>query len=129
VFKNKSKYYRDEGVNYYVAKSGDFKDLGSDWRGLSSDEKDYVQRIINDSYNRFVTSVSKGRNLSTDYVRSIADGRVYTGSMAKDMGLVDELGGLYDAVNLAANISGVKGTPDIVYMNEPTVEKSAQDNA
>jgi protease-4 len=76
VFKNKSKYYGDEGVNYYVAKSGNFKDLGSDWRGLSNDEKNYVQKIINQSYTRFVTSVAKGRNLSVDYVRSIADGRV-----------------------------------------------------
>jgi protease IV len=49
VFKNKSLYYRDEGVNYYVAKSGNFKDLGSDWRGLSGDEKAYVQKIINQS--------------------------------------------------------------------------------
>lgn len=123
VFKNKSKYYRDEGVNYYVAKSGNFKDLGSEWRGLSEDEKDYVQSIINESYTRFITSVSKGRNLSIDYVRGIADGRVYTGSKAKEMGLVDELGGLYDAVNVAANLSGVSGKPEIVYMNEPVAEK------
>jgi protease IV len=124
VFKNKSKYYGDEGVNYYVAKSGNFKDLGSDWRGLSNDEKDYVQRIINESYTRFVTSVAKGRNLSVDYVRSIADGRVYTGSDAKDMGLVDELGGLYDAVNVAANLSGLKGKPEIAYMDKKVEEKT-----
>jgi len=124
VFKNKSKYYGDEGVNYYVAKSGNFKDLGSDWRGLSNDEKDYVQKIINESYTRFVTSVAEGRNLSVDYVRSIADGRVYTGSDAKDMGLVDELGGLYDAIDVAANLSGIKGKPDIVYMNEQVAEKT-----
>ena len=123
VFKNKSKYYGDEGVNYYVAKSGNFKDLGSDWRGLSNDEKNYVQRIINQSYTRFVTSVAKGRNLSVDYVRSIADGRVYTGSDAKDMGLVDELGGLYDAINVAANLSGLKGKPEIAYMDEQVKEK------
>jgi protease-4 len=124
VFKNKSKYYKDEGVNYYVAKSGNFKDLGSEWRGLSEDEKGYVQSIINESYTRFVTSVAEGRNLSVDYVRSIADGRVYTGSKAKEMGLVDELGGLYDAVNVAANLSGVSGKPEIVYMNEPVEEKA-----
>jgi protease IV len=124
VFKNKSKYYGDEGVNYYVAKSGNFKDLGSDWRGLSNDEKDYVQKIINESYTRFITSVAQGRNLSVDYVRSIADGRIYTGSDAKDMGLVDELGGLYDAVNIAANLSGIKGKPDIVYMNEQVADKT-----
>lgn len=124
VFKNKSSYYKDEGVNYYVAKSGNFKDLGSDWRGLSSDEKDYVQKIINQSYYRFVNSVAKGRNLSVDYVRSIADGRVYTGSDAKDMGLVDELGGLYDAVNVASDLAGLKGKPEIVYMNEPGAKKA-----
>jgi protease IV len=123
VFKNKSSYYKDEGVNYYVAKSGDFKDLGSDWRGLSSDEKEYVQKIINQSYYRFVNSVAKGRNLSADYVRSIADGRVYTGSDAKDMGLVDELGGLYDAVNVASDLAGLKGKPEIVFMDEQSTKK------
>lgn len=125
VFKNKSSFYKDEGVNYYVAKSGNFKDLGSDWRGLSSDEKDYVQRIINQSYSRFVASVAKGRNLSENYVRSIADGRVYTGSDAKDMGLVDELGGLYDAVNVASDLAGLKGKPEIVYMNEPAAPNAS----
>jgi signal peptide peptidase SppA, 36K type len=123
VFKNKSSYYRDEGVNYYVAKSGDFKDLGSDWRGLSMDEKDYVQSIISESYNRFVSAVAKGRNLSADYVRDIADGRVYTGSRAKEMGLVDQIGGLYDAINVASELAGIKGEPQIVYMNEPSAQK------
>ena len=118
VFKNKTKYYNDEGINFYVAKSGNFKDLGSDWRGLSDGEKDYVQGIINESYNRFVMYVSRGRNLSQDYVRTIADGRIYTGSRAKDMGLVDELGGLYDAVNVAAKMAHVKEKPQIVYMND-----------
>lgn len=120
VFKNRSKYYNDEGINFYVAKSGNFKDLGSDWRGLSSDEKGYVQEIINESYNRFVGSVAHGRNLSTDYVRSIADGRIYTGSRAKEMGLVDELGGLYDAIAVAGKLAKVKGKPQIVFMNEPS---------
>ncbi len=106
VFKNRSKYYNDEGINYYVAKSGNFKDLGSDWRGLSGDEKDYVQSIINESYNRFVGSVAHGRNLSVDYVREIADGRIYTGTRAKEMGLVDEIGGLYDAIAVAGKLAG-----------------------
>ena len=120
VFKNRTKYYNDEGINFYVAKSGNFKDLGSDWRGLSDDEKDYVQSIINESYNRFVGSVAHGRNLSVDYVRSVADGRIYTGTRAKEMGLVDELGGLYDAVTVAGKLAGIKSRPQIVYMNEPS---------
>ncbi|OPY26226.1 MAG: protease 4 [Methanocella sp. PtaU1.Bin125] len=122
VFKNRSKYYNDEGINFYVAKSGNFKDLGSDWRGLSDDEKDYVQDIVNESYNRFVRSVARGRNLSEDYVRSVADGRIYTGTRAKEMGLVDDLGGLYDAIAVAQKLAGVKGKPQIVYMNEPSVK-------
>ena len=122
TFKNKSRAYDDEGIAVYVAKSGNYKDMGSEWRGLTQGEKDYVNAIINESYDRFVVSVAKGRNMSVEKVKSIADGRVYTGSMAKDMGLVDDLGGLYDAISVAKNMSKAKGKVTIVYMNEPTVK-------
>jgi protease IV len=122
TFENKTKYYQDQGVNFYVAKSGNFKDMGSDKRNLSSSEINYVQDIINDSYTRFVTNVAKGRNMSIDSVRQIADGRVYTGQRAKELGLVDSLGGLYDAVDIAKNLTNVKGKVTIVYMNEPAVK-------
>ncbi len=122
TFENKTKYYQDQGVNFYVAKSGNFKDMGSDKRNLSSSEIDYVQDIINDSYTRFVTNVAKGRNMSIDSVRQIADGRVYTGERAKELGLVDSLGGLYDAIDVAKNLSNVKGKVTIAYMNEPAVK-------
>jgi len=118
VFKNKTKLYDDEGINYYIAKSGNFKDVGADWRGLSDGEKTYIQNIINESYDRFVSSVARGRNLPIDNIKSIADGRVYTGTKAKDIGLVDEIGGLYDAVDRAAKLAHIKGKPEIVYMNE-----------
>ncbi len=122
TFENKTKYYQDQGVNFYVAKSGNFKDMGSDKRNLSSSEMNYVQDIINDSYTRFVTNVAKGRNMSIEDVRQIADGRVYTGERAKELGLVDSLGGLYDAVDVAKNLSNVKGKVTIAYMNEPAVK-------
>lgn len=120
VFQNKSKYYNEDGMSFYIAKSGNFKDLGADYRGLSDGEKEYVQGIINESYDRFVNNVASGRNLSVEKVKSIADGRVYTGSDAKDLGLVDEMGGLYDAINVSKEIAHVKGDVSIVYMNEPT---------
>jgi protease-4 len=85
-------------------------------------EKEYVNAILNESYDRFVTSVAKGRNMSVDKVKSIADGRVYTGNMAKDMGLVDELGGLYDAISVAKNMSNTKGKVTVLYMNEPAAK-------
>ena len=122
VFKNKSKYYDEGGVSFYVAKTGNYKDLGSDWRGLTPAEKEYVNAIIEESYNRFVENVAKGRNLSVEYVKNIADGRVFTGETAKRMGLVDELGGLYDAVALAKSLGNIKGKATIVYMNEPAVK-------
>jgi len=119
TFKNKSKEYDDQGVSVYVAKSGNFKDMGSDWRGLTENEKDYVSSVINQSYDRFVENVAKGRNLPVDNIRSIADGRVYTGADAKNMGLVDDLGSLYDAIAIAKNMSNVKGKATLVFMNEP----------
>ena len=119
TFKNKSKEYDDQGVSVYVAKSGNFKDMGSDWRGLTENEKDYVSSVINQSYDRFVENVAKGRNLPVDDIRSIADGRVYTGADAKNMGLVDDLGSLYDAIAIAKNMSNVKGKATLVFMNEP----------
>jgi len=122
TFKNKSKAYDEQGVTVYVAKSGNFKDMGSDWRGLTDNEKSYVNAVINESYDRFVQNVAKGRNLPVDKVRDIADGRIYTGTTAKEMGLVDDLGGLYDAIAIAKNMSNVKGKAIIVYMNEPSVK-------
>ncbi|WP_231844892.1 signal peptide peptidase SppA [Methanocella arvoryzae] len=119
VFKNKTRYYNEEGINFYIAKSGNYKDVGADWRGLSENEKSYIQSIINESYERFVTAVATGRNLPENQIRAIADGRVMTGTSAKSMGLVDEIGGLYDAIEYAAKLGGIKGEPVIVHMNEP----------
>ncbi len=122
VFKNKTRYYNEEGINFYIAKSGNFKDVGADWRGLSENEKSYIQSIINESYDRFVTTVAAGRDLPEDKIRAIADGRVFTGTSAKNMGLVDEIGGLYDAVAYAAKAGGIDGETEIVYMNEPAAK-------
>jgi protease IV len=124
TFENKTKQYNDDGVSFYVAKSGAFKDMGSDKRSLTDDEKSYIQSIINESYDRFVDNVAAGRNMSVDQVRQIADGRVYTGATAKELGLVDDLGGLYDAISIAQNMSHVKGNPVIVYMNPPSASSA-----
>jgi protease-4 len=124
TFENKTKQYNDSGVSYYVAKSGAFKDMGSDKRGLTDNEKAYIQSIINESYERFVDNVAAGRNMTVDQVKAIADGRVYTGTTAKELGLVDDLGGLYDAISIAQNMTHIKGNPVIVYMNEPSATAS-----
>ncbi|RZB32630.1 MAG: protease IV [Candidatus Argoarchaeum ethanivorans] len=123
TFKNKTSFYEEEGVEHYVAKSGEFKDMGADWRGLTDAEKIYADKTILEVYDRFVTEVAQGRNLTKSEVRDIADGRIYTGSKAKKLGLVDELGNLYDAVDDAAKLADIEGAPVIVYLNKPSLAR------
>lgn len=121
VFENKSEQYSKEGVQYYVAKTGSYKDLGADWRGLDENEKAYVNSIINESYSRFVASVSDSRHIPYNDVEKLADGRIYTGQQAKELGLVDDIGNLYDAIDIAAKLANISNTPEITYLNEPSL--------
>jgi ClpP class serine protease len=86
------------GITANVVKSGQFKDMGSPNRPMTEAERELLQGLIMDSYNQFVEAVSKGRNLPLDTVKKLADGRIYTGRQAKDVKLVDELGGYEDAL-------------------------------
>lgn len=121
TFQNLSSYYEDEGIEFYIAKSGEYKDMGGSWRGLTDDEKEYADRIILENYETFISSVAEGRNLSKSDVKSLADGRVYTGIKAKELGLVDELGNLYDAIDKAAELGGIEDEPRVMYMNRASL--------
>ncbi|MCL7476297.1 MAG: signal peptide peptidase SppA [ANME-2 cluster archaeon] len=120
VFEDMSGYYKEEGMEFYVAKSGEFKDMGGSWRGLSEDEKQYSEEVVLEAFQRFVDEVAQGRNMSQSDVKDLADGRVYTGSKAVELGLVDETGNLYDAIDVAAKLSGIDGEPVISYANKPS---------
>lgn len=122
-FQNKSKFYEKEGTSFYIAKSGELKDMGGDWRGLSDDEKQYADQIISEAYNRFVEEVAEGRNLSISKVKDLADGRIYTGAKAKELGLVDDFGSLDDAIEIAARLGGITGKPDVRYANRPSLSR------
>ncbi|KAF5426054.1 MAG: signal peptide peptidase SppA [Candidatus Methanomarinus sp.] len=123
VFENRSAYYKEEGIEFYVAKSGKFKDMGRDWTGLSDDEKQYSDEIVMETYQRFVDEVAIGRDLSVSEVKDLADGRIYTGSKAIELGLVDKTGNLYDAIDIAAELGNIEGEPDVDYENKPTLSK------
>ncbi|VVB87274.1 Peptidase family S49 [uncultured archaeon] len=120
-FQNRSKFYDKDGTSFYISKSGEFKDMGGDWRGLSDDEKRYADQIIAESYARFVTEVARDRNLSLGKVKDLADGRVYTGAKAKELGLVDDFGSLDDAIDNAAALGGIEGKPEVIYANKPSL--------
>lgn len=110
------------GVQIVVIKSGANKDIGSFSRPMTDDEKKLWQAIIDQAYDGFVKIVAEGRNMPEDKVRQIADGRVYTGQQAKELGLVDQLGYLDDAVSKASELGGIRGKPRIVeYVPRPTL--------
>ncbi|PQV42920.1 signal peptide peptidase SppA [Methanohalophilus euhalobius] len=121
TFRNMSAYYEEEGIDYHVAKSGEFKDMGGTWRGLTDEEKEYADRVIMENYNLFVQDVAQGRNMTVSEVKDIADGRIYTGVSAKRIGLIDEYGNFYDAIDRAADMGGIEGEPTIYYVNKPSI--------
>jgi protease-4 len=102
------------GVDMTVIKSGKFKDILSPWRPMTDEEKQLLQETVNDVYGQFLEEVSTGRGIPMDQVVAIADGRILTGRQARNLKLVDEIGGLQDAVAAAAKLAGLKGKPEIV---------------
>lgn len=109
--------YRKIGVDHQVIKSGPYKDILSNIKYLSEDEKQLLQSMIDDTYNQFINTVAENRNLDIEYVKSFADGRIFTGRQAKEYGLIDEIGSLADAVDAAAKLAEIKGKPVIVDMS------------
>lgn len=105
-----------------VVKSGQFKDTGDPARDLTDPERAYLQHLIDDTYQQFVEAVARGRKLSVDTVKSLADGRVFSGQEAKANKLIDETGDLQDAIDAAAQLAKIKGEPRII---RPTKQKQS----
>jgi protease IV len=103
------------GVKSSVIKSGKFKDIGSPTRDMTAEERSLIQGIVDDIYDQFVRVVSENRKIPLSKIKELSDGRIFTGRQAKELGLVDELGGLQDAVLLAGRLSGMKESPEIFY--------------
>ncbi|WP_334109505.1 signal peptide peptidase SppA [Thermodesulfitimonas autotrophica] len=106
--------YGKLGVSKQTIKSGPYKDMGSESRPMTPQERAIFQGMVNDIYAQFVERVATGRKMRREKVLSLADGRVFTGRQAKEVGLVDELGDLRDAVRYAGRLAGIKGEPEVV---------------
>jgi len=102
------------GVKTEVIKSGKHKDMASIFRKMKEEDRKILQGVIEDVHEQFIIAVAEGRKLPIEKVREIADGRVFTGKQAKEIGLVDELGNLEDAIKEAARLSGIKGEPEVI---------------
>jgi protease-4 len=102
------------GVEGIVVKSGKFKDVGSPLRKMTDEEQALLQSVMDDVHKQFIDAVAEGRAMEVDTVQALADGRIFTGRQAKEAKLVDELGNLDDAIQLAADIAGIEGEPKVV---------------
>jgi protease-4 len=104
-----------------VIKSGELKDVGSPTRETTPKERAYLQGLINQMFEQFVSAVADGRKefLTRDQVKQLADGRVYTGEEALKEKLIDDLGNYDAALKGTAELVGIKGEPQVVTPPKP----------
>jgi len=106
------------GLHFDVVKTNKFADMGDMTRPFNNEEKAAMQNFINQGYKLFVQRCADGRGMSVEAIEKIAEGRVWTGATAKELGLVDELGGLDKAIDIAAEKAGVEAYSIINYPSQ-----------
>jgi len=116
-FTDLSQYYKNNGIDKYSIKAGEYKDMGSDYRPLTSNEKSMLQSMVNEDYTHFIDIVAVNRNLTTNYTQTIAEGKIYTGTQAKNLKLVNDTGGEKQALDAAAKLGGIKGSYNTIDIN------------
>ncbi len=106
------------GVSFKVIKSGPYKDILAFDRQLTEPEQSILQELIDTSYQQFVQTVAEGRNLATETVKTFADGRIFTGQQALELGIVDRLGTEEDARRWACELVSLDPEKTPVYTLE-----------
>ncbi len=120
-FTNLEELFGKLGIRSRTIKSGKFKDTGNPMRQMTEEEERLLQDMIMDTYEQFVEAVLKGRPVDENKVRPYLDGRVLTGRQAHELGLVDELGNINDAIAKAAEMAGLSKVPEEIF--EPVKER------
>ncbi len=115
-FANFQELLRKIGMVPVVIKSGQYKDIGSPVREMTKDERGILQNLSNRIHRQFIVDIAKGRGMDLSKVEGIADGRIFTGEEAKNLGLIDRLGNLEDAIEWAGRMGGIKGKISAVYV-------------
>ncbi len=114
--------FRKIGLKAVVIKSGEYKDMGSPVREMSKEEKEILQNFVDKVHHQFVRDTSLGRNMDTEKMALLADGRIFTGEEAKELGLIDRIGNLEDAIDWAGELGGIKGKVITVYPKEKRLD-------
>jgi len=107
------------GVEYVVVKAGAYKDVGNFARAMTPEERRILQSLLDDVYDQFIAAVAEGRGLEPQAVRAFAEGRIYSGRQAHGLKMVDDLGGLEDAIEAAAKMAGLPPKPKVLYPRRP----------
>ncbi len=107
------------GVKSNTIKAGELKDAGTPFREMTPEEKAYLDGIVKNIHEQFIKDVATGRKMEFEKVKSLADGRIYTGLQAKDLGLVDNIGNFYDTLDDIKKALNIKGKPQLVYTEKP----------
>ncbi|MDH7511951.1 MAG: signal peptide peptidase SppA [Clostridiales bacterium] len=110
---NMSAFYEKMGITAEKLTYGKRADLFTTFRGLTPEEKEFLKKEILWIYDRFLSKAAEGRNLSKEDVDKVSRGRVWTGSQAKEIGLVDEVGGITKAIELAKKLAGIPLDEDV----------------
>ncbi|MBI5680575.1 MAG: signal peptide peptidase SppA [Methanobacterium sp.] len=116
---NLSDLYKKLGIDKYAIKGGKYKDMGADYRNLTAEEKAMLQKMVDDEHDNFISIVAENRKLDKNYVKSIAEGQVFTGAQAKELKLIDETGSKDDALDTAAKMAGISGSYEVITMTPP----------
>lgn len=113
------------GVSFNVIKSGSMKDVGSPFRSMTEKERTYITKIIMDGYGQFFDAVKDGRKMDDKTLRPLADGRIFSGQLALENKLIDELGGLDEALTAAKKLTGLtdKNPRIITHKGKPSLER------
>jgi protease-4 len=125
-FANLERLYDWAKVSRYSITSGKFKDSGAEYRSMREDERALFQEMIDEVYLQFRTAVQESRKLSEEKMKEYADGRVFTGAKAVEVGFADSVGGFEDAVKIAAEAAGLE-KDDYDVMEIPKKKRSIWD--
>lgn len=106
-FADLQQIFQKVGYKSQVIKSGQFKDIGSSSRDMTPAERRLLQDLIDSVHQQFVDDIAQSRGLTTKEVKAVADGRIFSGAKALELGLIDELGNFNDAAILAAELAGL----------------------
>lgn len=117
-FPDAQELLRKVGLRFEVVKSGEHKDMGSFVRPMSDGDREILEGVVRDVWEQFVEAVGENRGMTRERVVGLADGRIFTGEQARDLGLVDGIGTLQEAIDAAGRMAGLGEGPPTVRPRE-----------